>query len=63
MKKKVIVNLDTFIVLVLIFVFSFGFIAYQRYQYSDLLKSHNALLFETIEMDYLKAKLAECVGK
>jgi hypothetical protein len=60
MKKKVTLNLDAVIALILLFVFAFGFIAYQRYQYVDLLTEHTALLFEASDLDYLRSQLTAC---
>lgn len=64
MKKQFTLNLDALLVLAMVFLVAFGFIGYQRYQYSDLLKEHIQLQWfsQDLEIDavYLKAKLERC---
>jgi type II secretory pathway component PulK len=64
MKKFYKLNLDTLIVIAVVFIIAFGFIAYQRSQYLDLLEEHVQLQWQAqdleINVNYLRIRLAQC---
>jgi hypothetical protein len=64
MKKHFTLNLDALLVITIIFLLAFGFIIYQRNQYSDLLEEHVQLQWLAQDMEVntnsLKAKLKQC---
>ena len=64
MIKKVELHVDAIAVIVLLFVASFGFNLYQRYQYSDLMKEHVELQWKAqdteINWKYVKGLLEIC---
>lgn len=62
--KKLSLHLDAFLVIILVFVLSFGMNFYQRYQYSDLLHEHLELQANALRLEYsvsfMKASLDKC---
>ena len=66
MKKQFTLNLDALLAISIIFLLAFGFIGYQRYQYSNLLEEHVQLQWNTqdleINVKLLKAQLDQCNG-
>jgi hypothetical protein len=64
MKKHFTLNLDALLVITIIVLLTFGFIIYQRNQYSDLLEEHVQLQWLAQDMEIniksLKAKLKQC---
>ena len=64
MKKHFTLNLDALLVITIIFLLAFGFIIYQRNQYSDLLEEHAQLQWLAQDMEIntnlLKEKLKKC---
>ena len=64
MVKKVSIHLDAVITIVLIFLISFGFNLYQRYQFRDLLNEYGEAETKAQDMEvnwkYVKALLAQC---
>jgi hypothetical protein len=64
--KKVELHVDAIAVIVLVFVASFGFNLYQRYQYSDLMEEHVELQWRAqdteINWKYVKGLLEICRG-
>jgi predicted ABC-type exoprotein transport system permease subunit len=64
MKKSFTLHLDALLVIVLVFLLALGFIAYQRSQYSDLLKEHVQLQWDSQNLEanvsFLKVKLEQC---
>lgn len=61
---KIGLHIDAIIVIVILFMASFGFNLYQRYQYSDLLEAHSGLQMTQLGMDFSlsvqKALLEKC---
>lgn len=55
--KKIGLHIDALAVIIIIFIMSFGFNFYQRYQYSDLLKEHLALQQRNVGMEFSLASL------
>jgi hypothetical protein len=55
--KKIGLHIDALAVIIIIFIMSFGFNFYQRYQYSDLLKEHLALQQRNLGMEFSLASL------
>lgn len=49
--KKIGLHIDALAVIVVVFITSFGFNLYQRYQYSDLLKDHIGLQLQVLSME------------
>lgn len=64
MKKQFTLNLDSLVVIAVVFLLAFSFIIYQRHQYLDLLEEHVQLQWTTqdlqINMNLTKAKLDQC---
>lgn len=64
MKKIFTLNFDALLVIAVVFLLAFGFIAYQRSQYSDLLEEHVQLQWQAqdleINVNYLRIKLEQC---
>jgi cell division protein FtsL len=64
MKKKFTLNLDALLVIAFVFLLAFGFIAYQRSQYLDLLEEHVQLKWQAqdleINVNYLRVRLEQC---
>lgn len=62
--KKVEIHKDAVIAIIVVFIFSFSFILYQRYQYSDLLQENVDLTWGNAnlqaELDFNIKKLDEC---
>jgi len=63
--KKFTLHIDALAVIIIVFVTSFGFNLYQRYQYSDLLKEHIGLQFQVLSLEMggamKDARLKKCV--
>jgi hypothetical protein len=63
--KKFALHIDALAVIIIVFVTSFGFNLYQRYQYSDLLKEHIGLQFQVLSLEMggamKDAMLKKCV--
>jgi hypothetical protein len=55
--KKIGLHIDALAVIIIVFIASFGFNLYQRYQYSDLLKEHIALQQRTMGMEFSLASM------
>ena len=51
MKKHFTLNLDALLIITIIFLLAFGFIIYQRNQYSDLLEEHAQLQWLAQDME------------
>lgn len=64
MVNKIELHVDAIAVIILLFVTSFGFNLYQRYQYSDLMKEHVELQWKAqdaeINWQYVKGLLEIC---
>ena len=64
MTKKIQLHIDALLVIVLIFLVSFGTNLYQRYQYSDLLKDYVEAETKAQDMEvnwnYVKGLLQNC---
>lgn len=64
MVNKIYLHWDAMIVIVVLFITSFGFNLYQRYQYSDLLKESVEAQTKAQDMEvnwnYVKGLLAQC---
>ena len=64
MAKKVSIHLDAVLGIVLIFIISFGFNLYQRYQFMDLLKEYGEAETKAQDMEvnwkYVKTLLVQC---
>jgi len=64
--KKIVLHIDALAVIVCIFITSFGFNFYQRYQYSDLLKEHVGLQLQVLTLEFgmatKDAKLEHCAA-
>jgi len=64
MKKSFTLHLDALLVITLVFLLTFGFIGYQRSQYTALLEEHIQLQWQAqdleINVNYLKGKLEQC---
>lgn len=64
--KRIYLHMDATIVIILLFLLSFGMNFYQRYQYSDLLKAHLELQVSALRMEYsvsfMKASLDKCTN-
>lgn len=62
--KKISLHIDAWIVIILLFIISFGFNFYQRYEYSDLLNDHIQLQASALRMEYaisfMKISLDKC---
>lgn len=62
--QKIGLHIDAMIVIVILFMASFGLNLYQRYQYSDLLEAHSGLQMNQLGMDFSlsvhKALLEKC---
>lgn len=62
--KKVEIHKDAVIAIIVVFIFSFSFILYQRYQYSDLLQENVDLTWDNANLqanlDFNIAELDEC---
>ena len=50
--KKTELHIDALAMIIIVFIASFGFNLYQRYQYSDLLKEHFALQQSNLGMEF-----------
>ena len=50
MRKKITLNLDAAIVIILVFIVSFGFNLYQRYQYSQVFQENMDLRWDNQNM-------------
>lgn len=63
--KKLALHIDALAVIIIVFLTSFGFNLYQRYQYSDLLKEHIGLQLQVLSLELgvtvKDAKLQKCV--
>lgn len=66
MARKIAFHLDALVVVVLIFVVSFGFNLYQRYQYEDLLQKYVDIEWEkqniAINLQEAKKRPENCRG-
>ena len=64
MKKQYTLHLDALLVITAVYLLAFGFIAYQRYQYADLLEEHVQLQWKAQDMEvnvhYLSGMLQRC---
>ncbi len=64
--KKFALHIDALAVIIIVFLTSFGFNLYQRYQYSDLLKEHIGLQFQVLSLELggtmKDARLKKCVA-
>jgi hypothetical protein len=49
--KKIGLHIDALAVIIIVFLASFGFNLYQRYQYSDLLKEHVGLQLQVLSLE------------
>jgi hypothetical protein len=62
--KKIGLNLDAFIAIIVVFLLSFGFNLYQRFQYSDLMQEHLDTKWKALTMElnwqYAKGMLEQC---
>ncbi len=65
--KKVSISLDMVIVIAVVFIISFGYNLYQKYQYQDLLQEHVDVMWHDQNMEinwkYVKGLLEKCEGK
>ena len=53
--KKFNLHLDALICISLLFILSFSFNLFQRYQYSDLLKEHTGMQLQVATMEFTMA--------
>lgn len=62
--KKLGLHVDALAALILVFLLSFGFNFYQRYQYADMLEEHISLQFQVANLELgaamTEAKLKKC---
>lgn len=61
--KKFELHLDALITLIAVFLLAFGFILYQRYQYSDLLQENVDLLWEKSNLEAENAVKTSLINK
>lgn len=61
--KKFELNLDAAVVILVVFLISFGFNFYQRYQYSDLLKEHISLQYASFGLENEAGNARVLVGE